>query len=141
MDYFRKMGVYRKVHKSHAVGKPLISTRWVDTNKGTEECPNYRSRLVGREIKKDNRMDLFSATPPLEAMKTLVALCAQGASQGKRLAVVDVKRAYFYAPSRREIYIKIPPEDCFPADQETAMLAYLQANPAPGHSKQNARVP
>ena len=34
MDFFRKMGVYHKVHKSQAKGKPVISTRWVDTNKG-----------------------------------------------------------------------------------------------------------
>ena len=48
------MGVYRKVPKAQAAGKPLISTRWVDTDKGTEQCPNYRSRLVGREITRDN---------------------------------------------------------------------------------------
>ena len=39
IKFFRKMGVYRKVPKSWATGKPVISTRWVDTNKGTEECP------------------------------------------------------------------------------------------------------
>jgi hypothetical protein len=105
MEFFRRMGVYRKVHRSQAKGKPLISTRWVDTNKGTDSNPNYRARLVAREIKRDNRLDLFSATPPLETMKALVSMCAQGQEEGMRLAVVDVKRAYFYAPARREIYI------------------------------------
>ena len=74
MELFRKMGVYRKVHKSFAKGTPLISTRWVDTNKGTDLEPNYRSRLVAREIKNDARLDLFSATPPLEAKKMLFSM-------------------------------------------------------------------
>ena len=72
-------------------GKPLITTRWVDTNKGSEEEPNYRARLVAREIKKDNRLDLFSATPPLEAMKALISKCAHGQSKQMRLAVINVK--------------------------------------------------
>ena len=118
MDFLRRMGVYRKVHKMHAKGKTIITTRWVDTNKGTKEDPNYRARLVGREIKKDNRLDLFSATPPLETMKVLISECAHGQEEGKRMAVVDVKRAYFYAPTRREIYIKIPEEDMMPGDED-----------------------
>ena len=28
-----------------------------------------------------------------------------------RMASIDIKRAYFYAPVRREVYIKIPAED------------------------------
>ena len=118
MEFFRKMGVYRKVHKSQARGKTIITTRWVDTNKGTDAAPNYRARLVAREIKRDNRLDLFSATPPLEAMKALISKCAHGQKEGMRLAVVDVKRAYFYAPTRREIFIQIPVEDRYPGDEE-----------------------
>ena len=51
-------------------------------------------------------------------MKALISLCAHGQKQGKRLAVLDVKRAYFYAPARREIYIHIPIEDRMPGDKE-----------------------
>ena len=32
-------------------GKPPITTRWVDVNKGDDENPNYRSRLVARQLK------------------------------------------------------------------------------------------
>lgn len=97
LDIFRKMGVYQKVHKSHAKGKKVISTRWVDTNKGDENNPDYRSRLVGREIKKDATMDLFSATPPLEFIKLLLSTAAQGQSDRRplRVATVDIKRVYF----------------------------------------------
>ena len=43
-------------------------------NKGDAENPEYRSRLVAKEIKKDNRDDLFAATPPLEALKLLIGM-------------------------------------------------------------------
>ena len=42
---------------------PPIGCRWVDINKGDEDNPEYRSRLVAKEIKKDRNQDLFAATP------------------------------------------------------------------------------
>ena len=36
--------------------------------------PDYISRLVAKELKKDNRDDLFAATPPLEALKMLISM-------------------------------------------------------------------
>ena len=51
------------------IGKKPIQVRWIDINKGDEDNPDYRSRLVAKEIKTDNRLDLFAATPPLEAKK------------------------------------------------------------------------
>ena len=100
MQFMKSRNLWTVVPTSESIaktGKPPVSVRWVDTNKGTAECPNYRSRLVGREIKKDNRVDLFSATPPLEAMKALISICADDPQKKKRLAVVDVKRFFFYA--------------------------------------------
>ena len=51
IEYFQKMQVYEKVPRWKARGKKVITTRWVDTDKGDENQPDYRSRLVGREIK------------------------------------------------------------------------------------------
>ncbi len=45
-------------------GKAPIGVRWVDINKGDEINPEYRSRLVAKEIKIDGRDHLFAATPP-----------------------------------------------------------------------------
>ena len=45
----------------------VITTKWIDQNKGDEESANYRARLVGSEIAKEKRDDLFAATPPLES--------------------------------------------------------------------------
>ena len=68
INYFKKMGVYKKVPRLRAreLSCKVIITKWLDTNKGDDITPNYRSRLVGREIKRANRVDLFAATPPLE---------------------------------------------------------------------------
>jgi len=123
MDFFKSMGVYKKVPRETArrYGCRTITTKWLDTNKGDAENPNYRSRLVGRELKMDKRLDLFSATPPLETLKLMCALCARGQSDkggAKRIAAIDTKRAYVYAPSRRPIFIEIPAEDRLPGDED-----------------------
>ena len=43
-----------KVPRAEAIanGCKVMSTRWMDVNKGDDKAPNYRSRFVGREIKK-----------------------------------------------------------------------------------------
>ena len=113
IDYFKQMKVYKKVPRSEAIGQKIITTRWIDTNKGDTQKPNYRSRLVGREIKRDKRLDLFAATPPIETLRFLAARCAQQqhGSHPWRMGIIDVRRAYFYAPATRAIYVEIPAED------------------------------
>ena len=121
MEFFKKMAVYRKVPRSEVKkqGGKIISTRWVDTDKGHRGNANYRSRLVARETKKDKRKDLFSATPTLETLKLLVADCAKGQRQAKllRIGIFDVSRAYFYAPVTRPLFINIPDEDWEEGDE------------------------
>jgi len=117
--------------KQRMKGVPPISVKWVDTNKGDDGMPNYRSRLVAREIKKLKKLDqqlevkdLFSAMPPLEALKILISLlmsteeCDEGAWDGKtgefdeelHLALFDISRAHFYGISERELYVLLPKE-------------------------------
>ena len=120
MAFFRKMGVYRKMPRSQMPpGARTITTKWVDTNKGTDEEPNYRSRLVSREIKTDDQPDLFAATPPLESLRYILSICAstQQGNKPHRILSVDVKRAYFYAPARRPIFIELLAEDRLPGDE------------------------
>ena len=56
----------------------------------------------------------------LETLKFLAAICAKGqtGSQRKRFAVIDIKRAYFYAPSKRPMFIEIPEEDRVIGDED-----------------------
>ena len=112
METFRKHGVYEKVPIEECwreTGKAPVGVNWVDTNKGDKEKPEYRCRLVAKEIKKDKREDLFAATPPLEVKKMLFSLWAS--VPGMRLDFGDVARAYFHAKARRKVYVELSKED------------------------------
>ena len=43
----------------------MLKSRWIDINKGGDENPNYRSRLVGEEFNEKRVDGLFAATPRL----------------------------------------------------------------------------
>ena len=122
MGEFAKHAVYKKVPIEecwNATGAAPIGTRWVDVNKGDERNPEHRSRLLAKEIKTSKREDLFAATPPLEAMKIILSLAvtegigyqAGCKTRGHKLEFIDVRRAYFHAKARREVYVELPEED------------------------------
>jgi hypothetical protein len=89
-------------------GRKPIGVKWVDVNKGDEGRPEYRSRLVAKEIKKDKREDLFAATPPLEALKILLSLAltegigyAKGREEERmKVEFIDIK-GHICKPKRR----------------------------------------
>ena len=69
--YFKSMNVYAKVPLSECfevTGAAPVSTRWVDISKGDSLCPNYRSRLVAREFRTNERPEWYAATPPGETL-------------------------------------------------------------------------
>ena len=115
MEYFRKLGVYERVPRSHQVhtGGKIIGVRWVDVNKGDATDTNYRSRLVGREFNVGRDDALYAATPPLEALRVVISHAATHTQKGNRRSVMvnDVRRAYFYAKIQRDVYIELPQED------------------------------
>ena len=56
-------------------GKAPIGVRWVDINKGDKVHPEYRSRLVAKEINKGKRDALFAkwvAKAPEPAVEEVV---------------------------------------------------------------------
>ena len=120
MGYFKERGVYTKVPRAEArqMGAKVITTKWVDTNKGSEEEPNHRSRLVGRELNLSDRPDLFAATPPLESFRYMISRCAstQYRQRPHRIMAIDASRAYFYGEAIRPVYIELPLEDKQPGD-------------------------
>ena len=75
IGFMKELGVFERSTREECVArtrKSPITTRWIDTNKGTEENPVVRSRLVARDFKKKGEMeryDLFAAMPPLEAKR------------------------------------------------------------------------
>ena len=89
--------------------------KWVDTNKGDEDQPAIRARLVCMEFRRKGTDAVFSATPPLESLRLLLTIAAsEPPSRTKdplRMYVADVSRAHFYAEAVREVYIELPKED------------------------------
>merc|ERR1712026_243822 len=98
-------------------GAMPVGTRWLDTNKGDSDHPNYRSRWVAQQFRRAWVETVLSATPNLETVRLLLADAAGrckevGPTDGEiQVMVIDIKRAYFYAPALKEIYVRLPPED------------------------------
>ena len=97
-------------------GKKPVKVRWVDVNKGDDESPNVRCRIVAKDFNIDKRPDLFAATPLLEYLRYLISRCAssQLSSRKTKLMVQDVNKAYFYAPATRDVYVELLPERAQP---------------------------
>ena len=81
--------------------------------------PEYRSRLVVREIKKrkkpEDRLDpadVFSTMPPVEGLKMMLSewVTTDAGTVTERLALWDVSRAHFYGESKRELFTNLPEE-------------------------------
>ena len=133
MQYFRSKGVWTKRPRRearHATGRPPISVRWVDVNKGDDLNPRYRSRLVARQLKAHDRSNnnYFAPTPPLEALRTVLSLaatklkdwqpvCHPKSEDRMQISIMDISRAYFNAKTdtASPTYVSLPPED---ADHE-----------------------
>ena len=71
IHYVHDMRVYDKIPRAQAARKgwKIIKTRWIDINKGDDDNPNYRSRLVGKEFNNEAMDGIFAGTPPLEALR------------------------------------------------------------------------
>ena len=120
MAYVAKHGVYEYstiAECREVTGADPIGTRWLDTNKGDETNPNYRSRWVAQQYRRAWVESIFAATPNIESVRLLLADAARRCrtvgpmKENISLMVIDIKRAYFYAPSQQPIYVRLPPED------------------------------
>ena len=79
MEYVKAKGLWLKRPIRECLdktGRPPVTVRWVDTNKGDDKCPNIRSRLVARQIRWPGQEAVFAPTPPLEALRTVLSLAA-----------------------------------------------------------------
>ena len=82
-----------------------------------------RCRWAGRDFKgnDNNRDDLFAATPPLEANKTLISRAASQKGMPKhewrKLSFIDIRKAHCHAPATRDIYVDLPDEFIDPGER------------------------
>ncbi|CAK0843171.1 unnamed protein product [Prorocentrum cordatum] len=128
LDWCRGRQVWKKVPRREMLenGKKAVTLKWIDTNKGDRGQPRYRSRLVARKIRKAMRSEdrpdqaeLFSAMPPLEAFKAMVAIFVgrvndayhDGDTEEIIYKFYDISRAHFYGDVNREVYVELPEEE------------------------------
>ena len=112
IDYFRSRGVWdmRRVQEAWSkTGRPPINVRWVEVNKGDDEHPNYRSRLVAREIRMAGEDSISAPTPTLESLRRVLSYAVTDVPDEPRkvrdpksphrcqVLAVDISRAYFNA--------------------------------------------
>ena len=85
----------------------MISIKWAITNKGTEEHPIAKARLVAHKFNTgEKRGELFAGTPGLMAMRTVISQAMTNCEKGAKISIVlaDVKTAFLYGDARRSLY-------------------------------------
>ena len=143
LEYFESKEVWFKRPKSEAyakMGKPPISVKWVDVNKGDDIQPNYRSRLVAREIRRPGEDSIFAPTPPLESLRTVISMATtdfdgdvkhvrHGNSEDRtQISIIDISRAYFNAKKDENVnptYVELPHED---PDRQKGQVGLLRVH-------------
>ena len=128
----REEAEYVRRHKMHTgfpretcpreTAKAPTKTGWAETDKGQPGKPNACVSWVAKEYKTHARPELYALTPPLEALNVVLSEIATGERGGKVVALVDLRRAYFYAPSRRRVFVELPPEDYQAGDEHVCGL-------------------
>ena len=123
MSFVRKMKIWEYDTVENCVaktGRPPIPMGWVDVNKGDDENPKVRCRLVVQETRRQTTIDpentaaVFSATPPYEALRMIISMLMTPKTPEERehvLTFIDISRAHPHAPMRRDLWVKLPPED------------------------------
>ena len=128
LAYFHAKNVWKVVPKSNAyqaTGRGPISVRWVDVNKGDDQSPNYRSRLVARQLKAHDHsgQSFFAPAPPIEALRTVLSLSQTrigswnpdwdpNSPKRVQISTIDVSRAYFNAKVEDDTpcFVQLPSE-------------------------------
>ena len=72
-----------------------------------------RAREMGREGMQDTREARAARVDAAARLSEITT----GKLGGKVVALVDVRRAYFYAPARRRVFVELPPEHYHPGDE------------------------
>ena len=93
--------------------KPPLDGRWVHANKGDDRNPDVRCRWVAKVFAVTKTDEFFVAMPPVEALMMLLSFVATGRTNGKggrKIVVMDAKRAHPHAILDRDVFVRLPPE-------------------------------
>ncbi len=111
IEFMKSRSIWREVPIQECwdkTGRAPVTVKWVDTEKLGGQI---RSRLVARDFRargEKDREDLFAATPPLELLKAQLSRAAS--EEGRKVLVIDVKKAHLYPLCEVDAYIELPEE-------------------------------
>ena len=127
IDWVHSEGVYEIVpmQECRYAGMKQLGLMWADRDKSLDPTrKKIRSTLCAREYKTKKKgkiqralpaSHLFSAMPPLEAVKVLVSIMMSVSLSNKgkplKLRHYDISRAHFQGTAQRLIYIQLPADD------------------------------
>ena len=120
LQWIRKEDIYVKVPLRQCyekTGKAPLDTRWIDTNKGDNDGPAHKGRIVVKEIKARKKLmdrlladSLFSATPPTESlflpMSSQMLVRLSKTDKPLKIGRWEISRAHFMEKVERETYIR-----------------------------------
>ena len=128
LDFFEAKEVWTKRPMNEVrrkTGKPPITVRWVDVNKGDDFNPNIRSRLVARQIRQPGEEAIIAPTTPPESLRTIVSRAATNvegrpphvrnpkSERRTQISAIDISIPYFNASvedGAEPTYVMLPPE-------------------------------
>ena len=123
VDWVHSEGVHEIVpmQECKSAGMKPLDLIWVDTDESVDPTrKKIRSRLCAREYKTNQQgkiqralpaSQLFSAMPPLDAVKVLVSIMMSVSLSNKgkplKLRHHDISRAHFQGTAQRLIYLRL----------------------------------
>ena len=94
----------------------------MDTDKGDEQRPDVRCRLVIQETRSSSTIAkgaTFAATPPLECLRIVCSLVMSTPTDKDHvIRFLDISRAHPHCRIRRLVYIRLPEEDPRSVDKD-----------------------
>ena len=89
---------------------------------GTDNQPNVRCMWVVNDFTREPSPELYAATPPLDWVNMILSGAATGPRQDRGGDTIDVRRAYYYALTRRWIFVDLRAEDVQTVDDDMGGL-------------------
>ena len=95
-------GVYEEVPEEQSHGKEVVKVGVIFRNKDEQ----VKARIVAKDYAVTKRDDLWTATPSLAGVRTLLAVAA---ATRREVATADVSTAFLHVDLNREVYAVPPP--------------------------------
>ena len=101
LENWAKFGVYEEVSNNN---QRLISTRWVVTEKNTENGRVTKARLIVRGFEEENEVKSDSPTVHKESLRLFLSAAS---TQGYKVHSIDIKAAFLQGKNiDRDIFIQ-----------------------------------